>query len=891
MTERPAGTVTFLVTDIEQSTRRWEHEPEAMRTALATHDATLRDAIERHGGWMFKHTGDGVLAAFAQAKPAIEAAIAAQLALELPVRMGVLTGEAEPHGNDYFGPAINRAVRTMAAAHGGQILVAASTAAIADGIALDDLGDFRLRDLSQPQRLFQVKAPGLKDSFPPLRTLDSLPGNLPAQATSFLGRDGDLGEVRRLLREFRLVTLTGVGGVGKTRLAVQAAADAAASYKDGVWLVELAGVTDSSVIAHAVASVLGIAQQQGKSIEDSIVGTLTGRQILVVLDNCEHLIEASAGFAGLLLTHCKDARLLATSREALMVDGERIWTVPSLSFMDGAQSPAVALFIDRARAVAPDFDAASDFAAIAEICRRLDGIPLAIELAAARVRAMSPAQIRDRLNERFRLLTGGTRRALERHQTLRHAVQWSYDLLTPAERTVLARASSFYGGFSLEAAESVCAGGEIFAPDILDICDSLVRKSLVNVERLGAGIRYGLLETIRQFAEEQLVAMSESESVRARHARYFADDADTRFRLWLSKDQLMAYEWLDREIDNLRAAFRWGIEHADSDIAARIASDIGDMGRFRMREEAMLWAEEVVDAARSAGHRRLVYLLTWAGSSAWSIGRMADAKRFGNEAVALIGRPEFDPFVWIFSDLSSIALLEGDREQAVALIRKGAEHPADRADRFCLGFLLYMLAVAGRHDEALSIMDTVTTAADATAIPSSISLAYFAKSWALAPSDPTAALRACEHAVTIASSSGNRFWALMASSWMAALHVQAGAPVAALQSFRQTYHASGRSADLGFALVGLAGLVLALQGVGEPTAAATVFGFVSPRFDMKALPEPVLKGVDLLRQEMGAAEFAQTMSIGAAMTQREIERFALDQIDRALAKLEGGDAR
>ena len=258
-----------------------------------------------------------------------------------------------------------------------------------------------------------------------------------------------------------------------------------------------------------------------------------------MLDNCEHLIEASAGFAGLLLTHCKDVRLLATSREALMVDGERIWPVPSLAFMDGAQSPAVALFIDRARAVAPDFDPASDIAEIAEICRRLDGIPLAIELAAARVRAMSPAQIRDRLNERFRLLTGGARRALERHQTLRHAVQWSYDLLTPAERMVLARTSAFYGGFSLEAAESVCAGGEIAAADILDIFDSLVRKSLVNVERSGAGIRYGLLETIRQFAEEQLVAMSEAESVRARHARYFADDADAKFRLWLSKDQLI----------------------------------------------------------------------------------------------------------------------------------------------------------------------------------------------------------------------------------------------------------------------------------------------------------------------------------------------------------------
>ncbi len=243
---------------------------------------------------MFKHTGDGVLAAFALARPAIEAAIEAQRALELPVRIGVLTGEAEPRGDDYFGPAINRAVRTMAAAHGGQIIVAASTAAIADGVLLDDLGEFRLRDLSQPQRLFQVKAEGLKQRFPPLRTLDSLPGNLPAQATSFLGRDNDLAEVRKLLRDARLVTLTGVGGVGKTRLAVQAAADAAAAYKDGAWLVELAGIADPSAIGRAVAAVLGIAQAQGKTIEESIADALTGRQMLIVLDNCEHLIEACA---------------------------------------------------------------------------------------------------------------------------------------------------------------------------------------------------------------------------------------------------------------------------------------------------------------------------------------------------------------------------------------------------------------------------------------------------------------------------------------------------------------------------------------------------------------------------------------------------------------------
>jgi predicted ATPase len=586
MTDRPTGMVTFLFTDIEQSTRRWEEDADAMRTALAAHDTTLRQAVEDHGGWLFKHTGDGVLAAFALARPAIEAAIAAQRKLQLPVRMGICTGEVEQRNDDYFGPAMNRSARTMAAAHAGQIVVAASTAAIVDDVALIDLGEYRLRDLAQPQRLFQVKADGLKQTFPRLRTLDVPPGNLPVQTTSFLGRDRELAEVAAMLGDARLLTLTGVGGVGKTRLAIEVAAEAQARYRDGAWFVELAGIADPAAVGHAVAAVLGVAQQAGKSIEQSVAGALAGQQLLLVLDNCEHLIDAAASLAGGIVTQCKQVDVLATSREALMVDGERIHPVPSLGFRDGAQSPAVALFADRARSVAPDFALGGDAAAISEICRRLDGIPLAIELAAARVRAMSPAQIRDRLDERFRLLTGGSRRALERHQTLRHAVQWSYDLLSPAERTVLNRASVFSGGFALEAAERVCAGGGIASADVLDINDSLVRKSLVTVERSDAGIRYGLLETIRQFAEEQLIAAGEAGTARIQHAETFAEDSDAKFKVWLSPRQATTYDWLDREIGNLRAAFRWAKDHDELDIAARIASNVGDMARFRMREEA-----------------------------------------------------------------------------------------------------------------------------------------------------------------------------------------------------------------------------------------------------------------------------------------------------------------
>src|SRR5205085_5820479 len=532
MAERPTGTVTFLMTDIEASTRRWEEQPEAMRIALMRHDATLREVIEANGGWPFKHTGDGMLAAFAAAQPAIQAAIAAQRLLELPVRMGVCTDEAELCDDDYFGPALNRTARIMAAAHGGQVLVAAATAAIVDAADLVDLGEHRLRDLSQPQRLYQVRAEGLQEKFPALRTLNARPGNLPAQGTSFLGREHELVEVAEMLGRVRLLTLTGVGGVGKTRLALQVAAELSPEYPDGTWLVELAAIGDPTATGHAVAGTLGIAQQPGLTIEQSVVTTLSRRGLLLVLDNCEHLIEAVALLTHDIVTRCPNVRVLATSREALMVDGEQIWPVPSLSFREGASSPAVALFVERARAVAPQVELGGDAALISEICRRLDGIPLAIELAAARIRAMSPLQIRDRLDERFRILTGGSRRALERHQTLRHAVQWSYDLLSVAERQLLARCSVFAGGFTLEAAEQVGRGDAVEPVQVLDLLDSLVRKSLVTVERSGNTTRYGLLETIRQFAEEQLAASGEADAARRHHAAFFVSDSDAHFQIW-----------------------------------------------------------------------------------------------------------------------------------------------------------------------------------------------------------------------------------------------------------------------------------------------------------------------------------------------------------------------
>ncbi|MFY9767140.1 MAG: adenylate/guanylate cyclase domain-containing protein, partial [Mycobacterium sp.] len=423
----PSGVVTFLFTDVEGSTRRWEADAVAMRTALAAHDEVLCKAIEAHGGWLFKHTGDGVCAAFASPRSAVDAAVAAQRALELPVRMGLATGEAELRAGDYFGAALNRAARVMAAGHGGQILLADSTAGLLSGVDLIDMGPRRLRDLPTPVGVFQVRAAGLRTEFPALRALDASRGNLRPATTSFIGRESEAGEVQAAIKAHRLVTLTGVGGVGKTRLALEVAGRLVDEFPDGVWFFELAAVTDPAAVPDAVAAVLGITQQPGRTVAESVAAALEGRVRLLVLDNCEHVLDAAADLIEAILAASATTKIVATSREGLGIADEQLWPVPSLDVGAGVDSAAVSLFIERAQAVSPGFSVADpgEADAVVEICRRLDGIPLAIELAASRMASMTAAEVRDRLDHRFRLLVG-SRRGLERHHTLRHAVAWSY---------------------------------------------------------------------------------------------------------------------------------------------------------------------------------------------------------------------------------------------------------------------------------------------------------------------------------------------------------------------------------------------------------------------------------------------------------------------------------
>jgi predicted ATPase/class 3 adenylate cyclase len=604
MAELPSGTVTFLLTDVEGSTALWEQAPEAMRAALARHDALFEESICQHRGVHIRPRGEGDsrFAVFSSAPDAVAAAVAIQRALTtepwptprpIKVRIGVHSGEAELRDGDYYGSAVNRCGRLRGIGHGGQVLLSeATTGLVRDdlpaGASLLDLGEHRLRDLSRPERVFQLIIAGLPVEFPTLRTLDARPNNLPTQLTSFIGREREMADVKRLLAATRLLTLTGAGGAGKTRLALQVAADVLEAYPDGVWLVELAPISDPSLVPQTIASVFGLHDERGRPLPATLADYLRPKRLLLVLDNCEHLIEACAALVDGLLRACPPLRILATSREALGIAGETAWRMPSLSLPDRNQLPstesltqyeAVRLFIERAVAAQRSFGVTNQNApAVAQVCHQLDGIPLAIELAAARVKVLAVEQIAARLDDCFRLLTGGSRTALPRQQTLRAAIDWSFSLLSEAERILLRRLSVFAGGWTLEAAEAVCgdrepdissqgsadAGGtptadsRLLTPeDVFDVLSHLVDKSLVLAEEQGGEERYRLLETVRQYAQDRLREAGEAASVRNWHRDWFLELVERAEPQLQGPEQAVWFERLETEHDNLRAALAW----------------------------------------------------------------------------------------------------------------------------------------------------------------------------------------------------------------------------------------------------------------------------------------------------------------------------------------------
>jgi predicted ATPase/class 3 adenylate cyclase/DNA-binding CsgD family transcriptional regulator len=577
----PTGTVTLLLADVEGSTQLWHSRPEEMTAAIANLDRTLADLVSTHHGVrpVEQGEGDSFVIAFSRASDAAACALALQrapLAL-LRLRIGVHTGEVQLRDeNNYVGPAINRTARLRELAHGGQTVLSGTTSdlvadALPDDVWLTELGTHALRDLPRPERVAQLCHPDLCNEFPPLRMREAVIGqHLPAQLTSFVGRDAEMAEVREILAQNRLVTLTGAGGAGKTRLAVQVAASVAGGYADGTWYVDLAPITDPDLVAITAARALGLPDQPGRSAVNSLLQFVGGRHLLVLLDNCEHLLDASAALIAGLVAGGPGLTILATSREPIGTAGEVTWRVPSLSLADDA----VRLFSDRAGHARPGFSINDDnAAAVDEICRRLDGMPLAIELAAARVRALSPKEILAGLQDRFRLLTGGSRTAVRRQQTLRASVDWSHALLTEPERILFRRLGVFVGGFDLEACRKVCCDEDLAPHQVLDVLALLVDKSLVIAETAWGPTRYRLLETIRQYAQEKLGESVEAATVRDRHRDHYtamaaALDAPTNSNLELLLDQA------ETEIDNLRAAFAWSRENSDTDSALQLATSL-----------------------------------------------------------------------------------------------------------------------------------------------------------------------------------------------------------------------------------------------------------------------------------------------------------------------------
>ncbi|MDQ2908487.1 MAG: NB-ARC domain-containing protein, partial [Candidatus Eremiobacteraeota bacterium] len=659
----PTGTVTFLFSDIEGSTERWERGRPAMQDAVRRHDALLRRAIEAHHGHVFKTIGDAFCAVFARPKEAVQAALDAQHALlaedfsavdGVRVRMALHTGTADERDADYFGPTVNRVARLLAIGHGGQVLVSGTAADLLQGempaqSSLHDLGSHRLRDLARPENVYQLVASGLSQTFPALPSLDALPNNLPQQLTSFVGRDDEVAKIKALLQKNRLVTLVGTGGAGKTRCAQQIGAELLDGSGDGVWLVELAPTSDPSLVPNVIAHTLGLQESSDRPPLETLLAFLKRKHLLLIVDNCEHVIDEARNVTAAILRGAPDVHVLATSRERLNIAGEQVYRMPSLAVptRDRAVSAqallasgASMLFGDRARAADVRFALTDDNAPyVAEICRRLDGIPLAIELAAARIKVLSPRQLLQKLDERFRVLTGGDRSALPRHRTMRALIDWSYDLLSEEERALFRTISIFPSGFALESATAVCAaqgvpnsnagadgnttlvaqgarnadalaGGRTFAVEpldemaVLDGLSSLVEKSLLQAEPLGTETCYWLLESTRQYARGKLRDCGDNAEIARAHAAAYTERAE---RLEAAYDTTPDRAWLlqvEPELENWRAALEWTLrERGDVALGQRLAGALFRAWGILAAAEGRRWVHEAlgsVDAATPA---------------------------------------------------------------------------------------------------------------------------------------------------------------------------------------------------------------------------------------------------------------------------------------------------
>jgi len=959
MHEFPSGTVTFMFTDVEGSTRRWEEDSPAMQRAVERHVAVMDEAISAFHGVRFKIVGDAVQAAFPTARDALQAAISAQRAMEqedwgvlgpLRVRMALHTGAATPRDHDYLAPSLNRLARLLAAGTGGQILVTEATRdllrdVLPEGIQLRPLGEHRLRDLRESERVFQVVGEGLPDDFPALRSLTNLTGNLPTELTTFIGRTSDVAEIRRLILDerVRLLTLTGPGGTGKSRLALHALAGLEPQFADGVWLVDLAPVIQAEHIPRAIADALGVRDIPGETVAAAVRTYLQAKQVLLLADNVEHLLEGAPNLTDLLLASPR-LQIVATSRAPLRISGEREYAVPPLS-LPGVEdasnlaevmaSEAVQLFVDRVRGVQPSFNLTNDNSAtIADICRAVDGLPLAIELAAARVRLLPPEAILTRLGNRLSLLTGGSRDRPERHQTLEAAIAWSHDLLTPDEQIMFRRFAVFGGGATLDAAEAIAGH---FEPRIatFDALASLHENSLIvqsdwEYEQRASNPRFAMLQTIQEFAARELADSGERDALRQAHACYFlefARDAAPHVIGPAASDRL---NQIEDEYDNLRAALNWFCEQRDATRAVLLA---GALWRFWWLRGRLDEGRAQLEAALALGVATdipadLAEALDGAGVLAETQGDYARAEGFHRQALALSrNRDDVRGIARSLNNLGVLGFDTGDFDQATALLQESLRLARATGDTGLISTALNDLGRIAYAQEVLALAETLYSESlalrrqrgDATEIARSLNnlgfiardqadhasaRRYFTESLALyrqsndswgsaAPmvglalslvymSERTQAEALLRESLKIYRESGDKRNAIIALLSLADLEREAGNLDAAANSLREALHDAGALHDrLGTidALVGIAALSNARQ---DNSAAARLLGAIQRAIDIEyEVPDSdiatrVSAEIERAKAVLGEEHFTRAWATGRALS-----------LDEAVADAEG----
>jgi predicted ATPase/class 3 adenylate cyclase/DNA-binding winged helix-turn-helix (wHTH) protein len=909
--ELPTGTVTFLFTDLEGSTRLWQEHPDTMGEALTRHDAILRDAVASHNGSVVKTTGDGVHAVFADARDAIDAAIAAQGALlaepwnetgVLRVRIGVHTGSAERRGNDYDGPAVNQAARLMGIAHGGQIICSGVVADLIDGhVDLTDLGPHRLRDVESALRVFQILAPGLETQFPPLSSLDAHRSNLPQEMGSFVGRIDDVTAMMKAFAQARVVSVVGMGGVGKTRLALRVGTKLLPEFPDGVWWGDLAGVRDPDAIPEAVAAAVGYAPSQGVSMIDGLTAFFRHKQLLLVLDNCEHLLGGAAAFVRTISAEASQLSVLATSREALSIQGEQIYLLPPLDLpldtspFEVEESEAGALFATRAREGRPSFTVtAENAAAIAELCARLDANALAIELAAARTTVMSPSEILDRLEQRFRLLTLRGRAAPERHQSLHAAIDWSYELLDTPEQALLQRLSVFVGDFDLDAATAMAADVGLDEFDTVDRLASLIAKSLVEYSDTTTVSRYRLLETIREYAAERLEAAANTASARVAHAAHYLTAGRDLFAALDTPGDFEALEQLRNDTPNLAAGLRYLIA---SDRVADVLGFFADAGSldtgimpFNLQDELGRVADE---ALREHGTSRMpgyVAAQLYSGMRGFVLGDWDRQQRAVSAANAV------DPSSPLISGMAlGAAALHGDLAGGISIGLAGVERMRRVGDPRSLSYLLSQLSLCELGVDpvrSLAHAEEAVEVARACAATSALVLPLCQLSIVLevTRSDPERALAAAEESIRL-DRSHRRVWSTLSQGSAAKLRVKRGEVATGLRLWSEALHRLDWSGEVGPLTMQLPALADVIAEIDAPfaleLAAIAGSGVIAPYaiFD-------ILEGFERLPfviNEFGPDAVEAARSRAGGMSYEHAIAYVFDGIDRLIAQTAPGE--